>query len=306
MELRYIRILVTFAQNGFSGAAKELNMSKGVLSKYLSKIEEILGVPLYERSGGKMQLNEQGKIVYKTAKKILAVEEEYLQQLGKRKNQEKHVLSVGSIMQMSQYNIMKKLLEFHKLYPEAVLDVRQMQGNELLLEALSEEQIEIAFVRNGIENVENSEFDSRLYCVDRYCFVLPESHPLAGERAIRPEQLKDEKFILLPERATVSREFLHIAHEAGFEPNVIAQFEGGDNIQDAVQEGYGISVLTRMPTEYHKKSHRVALVNMEPDRLAPIYMVRLKTHKLSDIAVKFWNYIEMDGEWEDEERSDGI
>lgn len=289
MELKYIRIFTVFADKGFSQAAAELHISKGLLSKYLSKLEEILGVELYIRSGGKMKLNADGELFLVTARKILALEEEYLVQLRRRQNRAKNIFSVGSIYQMAPYHIVDMLLEFYRKNPGVLLDIQQEQEDDQLYDDLREGKVEIAFVRHVPEG-EAGEFDCLLYCLDRYCFALPQNHPLAKEKSIRPQLLKDEKFVLLPERTAVTRDFYHIAHGAGFEPQVIARFEGGDNIQEAVAKGYGISVLMRTLTEH--QGDMVALVDMEPDQIVPVYMLRPKNRPSSETAVKFWNFVE--------------
>jgi len=62
MELIQIRYFITAAQfQNLSKAARVLNVTQPALSKSMSKLERELGVPLFDRSGKKVALNENGE-----------------------------------------------------------------------------------------------------------------------------------------------------------------------------------------------------------------------------------------------------
>lgn len=57
--------------NGFSAAARDLNVPKSKLSKHVARLEEQLGVRLLERSTRKLRMTEVGRIFYEHAQGLL-------------------------------------------------------------------------------------------------------------------------------------------------------------------------------------------------------------------------------------------
>ena len=61
MELYLLEQLIAFSRQGtLSGAAEKLHISQPALSQSMKKLEESLGVSLFERSKNKIALNENG------------------------------------------------------------------------------------------------------------------------------------------------------------------------------------------------------------------------------------------------------
>ena len=72
IELYELRQFVTFADTGtLSEAAKILHLSQPALSRNMKKLEDDLGIFLFERKRNKLELNNNGKYVLELAKKLL-------------------------------------------------------------------------------------------------------------------------------------------------------------------------------------------------------------------------------------------
>lgn len=72
IELYELRQFTAFADAGtLSGAAEILHLSQPALSRNMKKLEDELGVTLFERKKNKLELNENGKYVTELAKKLL-------------------------------------------------------------------------------------------------------------------------------------------------------------------------------------------------------------------------------------------
>ncbi len=77
MELTQLRYFKTAAEcNNFSEAAERLHVSQPALSLSVKKLEEELGVPLFERSKNKICLNDAGRLALTYAEAILAKADE--------------------------------------------------------------------------------------------------------------------------------------------------------------------------------------------------------------------------------------
>ena len=71
MDFEHLNYFRTVARLGnLSQAAKELYISQPGLSRYLTKLEQEIGVPLFERRKGRIVLNTYGQIFLTNVKGI--------------------------------------------------------------------------------------------------------------------------------------------------------------------------------------------------------------------------------------------
>ena len=74
MELSQLRYFIAVAELGnMSKAAETLFVSQPNLSTSISRLEEEVGVPLFDRRRGKIALNQNGELLLKSVKKAVAV-----------------------------------------------------------------------------------------------------------------------------------------------------------------------------------------------------------------------------------------
>lgn len=73
MELTQLKQFKTVAEkNSISLAARELHISQPALSTAIKKLEQELGLPLFEHAGNRIRLNEAGKIALRYTNAILS------------------------------------------------------------------------------------------------------------------------------------------------------------------------------------------------------------------------------------------
>ena len=71
MELLFIGAAIAFSRQGtLSGAAEKLHISQPALSQSMKKLEESLGVSLFERSKNKIALMRNGIMAVQLGEKI--------------------------------------------------------------------------------------------------------------------------------------------------------------------------------------------------------------------------------------------
>ena len=72
MEFEQMRQLDAIARTGtVSAAARELHLSQPALSRSVRRLEDELGVELFERSGRHVELNEVGRAALEWARQLL-------------------------------------------------------------------------------------------------------------------------------------------------------------------------------------------------------------------------------------------
>ena len=109
MELYLLEQLIAFSRQGtLSGAAEELHISQPALSQSMKKLEESLGVSLFERSKNKIALNENGIMAVQLGEKLLEQSREMEERL-RLFDRSRRTLSVGGCAPVPLWDLLPLL-----------------------------------------------------------------------------------------------------------------------------------------------------------------------------------------------------
>ncbi len=198
-------------------AADKLFVSQSSLSKTIARLEKDLGVKLFDRVGTTLQLNGYGREFKITADKIHAMINN-----STAKIQQMRKGSVGSVMfgsNISQF--LDDLLEnFSFLYPN--ISMRVSSGTaDYLQRKLYDGTIDfiLSTYDYGRRDIEVIPLFHEPMGV-----CMSKDHPLAGEKEIYIEQLRNENFVINNAISDRNNHTMRMCENAGFTPNIL--FEG--------------------------------------------------------------------------------
>ena len=106
-----------YTEGSFSKAAKGLFISQPALSMTISKFEEELGYPIFDRKTKPLSLTPQGKIYIETLEEIIECEAEMERRIRKVSDAYHGSISVGGSNSLSHFLLSRIYAEFHELYP---------------------------------------------------------------------------------------------------------------------------------------------------------------------------------------------
>ena len=96
IEIHLFEQLVAFADSGtLSAAAEQLHISQPALSRSMQRLEEELGVKLFDRQKSRLSLNENGELAVRYARNLLLQESSMIDQI-REFDRKKRTISVGS------------------------------------------------------------------------------------------------------------------------------------------------------------------------------------------------------------------
>lgn len=107
----------------FTAAADKLGLSKSVISKYVSRLENRLGARLLNRSTRKLSLTEVGRGFYQRSQQGLRELEEAEAEVSRLQAAPRGVLRINSPMSFGILHISPVLPEFLRLYPDLAVDM---------------------------------------------------------------------------------------------------------------------------------------------------------------------------------------
>lgn len=117
-NIQDIRIFtVIFQENSLSQAARILQMTPGMVSRQLSKLEEEMGIRLFHRTTRSVQPTEEGKRLFAQAMNLFEMIESYESEWGGM-TEPKGLLKVSASASFGRLHLMPVINGFLKEYPK--------------------------------------------------------------------------------------------------------------------------------------------------------------------------------------------
>jgi DNA-binding transcriptional LysR family regulator len=124
-DLARIRAFVqVFDAGGFSAAARQFGRSKALLSKYVTDLEDHLGVRLMNRTTRKLSLTEAGVTYYREASQILTQLDELDTTIAENTSAPRGLLRVSAARNFGETSLMPAVVAFVAAHPAVTLDLR--------------------------------------------------------------------------------------------------------------------------------------------------------------------------------------
>ncbi len=224
MELRHLHYFIAVAEElHFGRAAARLHIAQPPLSQQIRRLEEELGVLLFERSQRRqVKLTEAGVAFLREARLVLSQAEQAAQAAQRASRGLEGHLTVGFVGAVSFVILPSLLRAFRRRYPDVELSMRELRSHEQV-QALQRENIQVGLLRPMKEHAGLSLdpiMDEALLA------VLPEGHPLAARARVDLSALAREPVILPPRDGgcgTLHELVLQVCQREGFTPRITQQ-----------------------------------------------------------------------------------
>jgi len=209
MNLRDLKYLVAVADtHHFSQAAEQCFVSQPTLSGQIKKLEEELGVTLFERTKRSVETTPQGEAIVAQARQVLE-QADALQQLA----QSYHdpligPLRMGAIPTLSPYLMPLILKPLKKQYPQIKLVLTE-ELTDMLLTRLGKHEIDAALLATPVDD---PDFESIPLFDEPFWLVHPRNHPLAEKKKIIQADLDSADLLLLAEGHCLAEQAMEVCH----------------------------------------------------------------------------------------------
>lgn len=189
MDLYQIRYFMAIVETGgFTRAADRLFVSQPSLSAGIKKLEQELGVTLFERGGRRAVLTTAGKFFLEKATIIL---DEYEATLRKLKEfQQQPTLRIGTIRSIRITTLAELLSTFQRQHPTVLFELLDGSVHQLR-EWLAAGDIDLAIT---VLEQENTKTSQPLF-QQRRMLAVSKMHPLAQRSSVKLADLNGQPFI---------------------------------------------------------------------------------------------------------------
>lgn len=287
MELEYLKeFLVMAKRRDMAEAADELYVSHSAVSRHMRRLEEDMGVELFDRTSRTMQLNAYGEIFQKYAQELLAVEHrckrELLAELEKRGN----VLRLAALFGIAYYKICHIFNLFQQRHPECQLFIYEADTKENFLR-LYRKECDFAFVLSKTLDV-GADYEGYVVSEDRLAAVVSKEHPLAKASGLTPQMLEGEPLILPDENSGMYDYCRDYFQGSSVSPEVKVTTLHTENMINLSEKGMGIAlVMEKEAKEY--LTGNVVLVPLKPEVSVNVLLVCDKETEKKEFGRKFIN-----------------
>ena len=281
MELLTLSYFIKTAETQhMSNAAAELNISQSALSTKIKKLEEELGVRLFDRRGKYIYLNEYGKKFLEYAQSIVNQYNSAKIMLHSMKSDSENKISVSMPALTSFPGLMNHI---KNNVPNIVFRNIQTNHTERVNMLLNKN---VAFCIMGAK-LENPNIHETLISVDNLVILAPSSCDIAKKKEIDLIELKDYKFANVNRRAAAdvaeapTTDLEMYCRKAGFEPKIVYWCDQFYELIDSIRDGQFLGMAAeRILPGYNLNGISVIRVS-NPQCYSNLRLYRLKDYEES-------------------------
>ena len=209
MNLRDLKYIIAVAEtHHFGKAAERCFVSQPTLSGQIKKLEEELGVAIFERTNRSVEITPVGESIVAHARQMME-QADVIQQLA-RAHQDPLAgpLRFGAIPTLSPYLIPLILVPLKKQYPQMKLVLSEELTNTLL-ERLRNHEIDAALLATPVEE---EDLDILPLFDEPFWIAYPRNHPFYIKDKITLRDLDKENLLLLAEGHCLARQAMDVCH----------------------------------------------------------------------------------------------
>lgn len=258
MTLNELRYIVAVAQElNFRRAAEKAFISQPALSLAIQKLEEELGLKIFERGKSEITITPVGTAIVEQAQRVLEEAERIREIAAQGQSQFAAPLRVGLIYSIGPYLLPDLIPALKKVAPEMTLEVEEnITANlDTLLRNGKLDVIIIALPFGDASILTRPLYD------EAFEVVVNNEHRWAARRSIKAHELTEEKVLLLDSGHCFSNQVAEACPELNRKGAEIQQGTSLETIRNMVASGLGVTVL---PASANSARYRSRLLKVIP------------------------------------------
>ena len=254
MELRDLEVFLALVSHlNFTHAAQEIHLSQSSVSVRIRRLQEDVGVKLFEQVGKKILLTEAGQLFEIHARRVIAAQSDMQQAMEAYRGLEQGSLRIAASTTPGMYILPRIIAEFKRQHPKIAIRL-SIENTRQVEEDIVRNEFDIGFVGGHLIS---DEIDAFAWLRDELVLVLSPSHPLARMKHIKPRDLENESFIIREPgsatRALIEKHF-PIPNRA---VSTAMELDNPESVKHAVMSGFGVAFVSNSAIKTELKAKRL-------------------------------------------------
>ncbi len=225
----------------FARAAEACFVTQPTLSMQIQKLEDELGVLLFDRSKHPVRPTTIGKRIIEQARTVVNETGRITQILQEGKNQLEGPFKIGVIPTVASSLVPRFVQSFHKKFPKIQLQIQELQTDKIL-EKLRMDELDAGLLATPLES--KGIIEMPLY-YEPFMAFIPENHRLGKESFITNSELNIKDLLLLNEGHCFRNSVLNICNKMLDSDNRPVELESGnfETLIKLSKQGFGMTLI---------------------------------------------------------------
>ena len=291
MDIHHLKIFVSVYRNrSFTRASEELFISQPTISEHIKNLEHSLDCRLFDRLGRSIMPTTEADVLYPRALELLDDIDSIQQEISAAGTGIRGKLTIGASTIPGTYILPRLAYSFKKKYPDVAFEILIEDSGRITNMVLQHELL------CGIVGARVS--SDKLYysslLEDELVLVAPRK--MLTQKTIRLEKLGTIPFLQREKGSGTRQTFENLLgkNNIGIDSfNIVATLGSTSAVKQAVKEGLGASVISRIAVQEELDSgilHEIPIRNMKMKR--KFYLVRQKKRTLPPQYISFCAHLE--------------
>ncbi|WNV05759.1 LysR substrate-binding domain-containing protein [Candidatus Methylospira mobilis] len=240
MNLRDLQYLIAVADlRSFGQAAERCFISQPTLSTQIKKLEEALGIQLFERSNKKVLPTEIGEQIIGSARRMLEEEQIIKELAASARDPLAGNLRLGAFPTLAPYLFPQLVPLIRRELPKIRLMLIE-DKTDTLLRQLSSGQIDAALLAMPVED---ESLQITALFEDEFLLAVACGHPLANKTIVTLDDLTGLPLLLLDEGHCLRGQALQICQTAGLSEQQDVRATSLETLRQMARAGTGITLI---------------------------------------------------------------
>ncbi|MGD8709410.1 MAG: LysR family transcriptional regulator, partial [Ectothiorhodospiraceae bacterium] len=292
VTLRQLQIFLVAADTlSFARAAGILKLTPPAVSMQMSSLGEELGVPLFQKTGRRLELTPAGEKLVPYAQRITSTLREASEAIQALQGVERSTARVAMVTTSRNFGP-HLVARFQAAHPEIHLDIA-IANRRSVIDKLENNQVDLALMGRTPKRID---VEAQPFAEHPYVIIASPNHPLAATKNIDPRRLSGEVFLARESGSGTRMVLNHFLRENGQESPRIQEIGGNENIKQAVMANMGIAVISRHTIHLELQAGRLVELDVQGmPQVRTWFVVHLKGKELPPAARRFKQFVEQEG-----------
>jgi LysR family hydrogen peroxide-inducible transcriptional activator len=280
MEYHQIRYALAVAEtHNFTRAAEQVYVTQPTLSQQIIKLEEELGLELFDRTTRSVQLTPAGELFIAHARTIRD-NWNRLMEMADHYDQGTEKIHIGLLPTLGRTDIPLSIQNFISNYPGSQVELIT-NYSYFLLQKLKTHEIDIGIL-NTLPFISKNLKDMDIFPLEKnhIMVIMNKNHPLAGREKLCLEELRDLPILALNRTASVRVCMDQVFKKKRITPHFVCECDI-NTLVDLVSANMGISFLT---ARIANNQPNIKTVPLDPPVVTYTSVVTKKGRKLTPLT----------------------
>ncbi|HSH29917.1 MAG TPA: selenium metabolism-associated LysR family transcriptional regulator [Thiohalobacter sp.] len=276
MADRRLQVFHTVARLlSFTKAAETLHMTQPAVTFQVRQLEEHFNTRLFDRTHNRISLTEAGRRVFEYSDRIFDLYNDMENAVREMTGDISGVVMIGASTTIAEYMLPALLGDFRNKYPDVNVQLR-VSNTDGIVSMVENNIIDLGVVEAPVTN---KNLVVEICRMDELVAIVPPGHPLAGNKAVKIEDMLKYPYICREEGSGTREVISEYLGQAGVnmtDISVCMELGSPEAVKGAVEAAMGVSIVSRATIQKELKLQTLVALQLEPRLERPFSFVHQK------------------------------